>query len=114
MKCLEGRSGGSSHSGRALSLLAQGACRQVLTASHKPARLKRPRGIVQLPYSTMKYRAVRYTIRARVERNEWIVAIYPQGVEQGGKAIHGDRERAELLARSMIDKWLGKRRVPDK
>jgi hypothetical protein len=56
----------------------------------------------------MEYRGIRYTIRARIERNEWSVTIYPGGVECG-KVINGDRKEAELLARSMIKKWLAKR-----
>jgi hypothetical protein len=56
----------------------------------------------------MEYRGIRYTIRARIERYQWIVTIYPAGVEQGEKIIYGDRGEAELLAHSMIDKWLAK------
>jgi hypothetical protein len=59
----------------------------------------------------MQYRGIRYTVRARVERDQWIVAIHPGGVEQGGKVMNGDREQAELLARSMIAKWLDGRRM---
>jgi hypothetical protein len=59
----------------------------------------------------MEYRGMRYTIRARIERDQWTVAIYPAGVEKAGKVISGRREQAELLAHSMIGKWLtsGKR-----
>ena len=54
----------------------------------------------------MEYRGIRYTVRARVERDQWIVAIHPGDVEMAGKVINGDRERAEMLAHSMINKWL--------
>jgi hypothetical protein len=54
----------------------------------------------------MEYKGVRYTIRARTERDQWKVAIYPAGIERAGKVISGPRRRAELLAQSMIDKWL--------
>lgn len=54
----------------------------------------------------MEYRGIRYTVRARVERDQWIVAIHPGDVEMTGKVIAGDREQAELLAHSMINKWL--------
>jgi hypothetical protein len=54
----------------------------------------------------MEYRRIRYTVRARIERGEWHVAIYPDGVELPGKVIFGSREEAELQAHSMIDDWL--------
>jgi len=60
----------------------------------------------------MEYRGIRYTVRARVERDQWNVAIHPGGVEQGGKIMDGNREQAELLARSMIVKWLEGRPAP--
>ena len=53
----------------------------------------------------MEYRGIRYTIRARIERNEWTVSIHPADVESPRRVVTGPRERAELLARSMIDKW---------
>ena len=54
----------------------------------------------------MEYRGIRYTIRTRIERQEWYVAIHPDGVERPGKVITGLREDAELQAQSMIDAWL--------
>jgi hypothetical protein len=54
----------------------------------------------------MEYRGIRYTIRVRAERDQWVVAIHPGGVEQRGRVMNGNREQAELLARSMIAKWL--------
>jgi hypothetical protein len=54
----------------------------------------------------MEYRGIRYTIRARIERDQWSVAIHPGDVESAGKIITGDREQAESLAHSLIDKWL--------
>ena len=53
----------------------------------------------------MEYRRIRYTVRARIERNEWTVSIHPAGIEGARKVVTGPRERAELLARSMIDRW---------
>jgi hypothetical protein len=53
----------------------------------------------------MEYREIRYTVRARIERNEWTVSIHPAGIESRRKVVTGPRERAELLARSMIDRW---------
>jgi hypothetical protein len=32
----------------------------------------------------MEYRGIRYTIRAGIERGQWSVVIYPQGVETTG------------------------------
>jgi hypothetical protein len=52
---------------------------------------------------------MRYTIRARIERNEWLVAIHPGDVEMPGKIVSGDRELAEMLAHSMINTWLDRR-----
>jgi hypothetical protein len=54
----------------------------------------------------MECRRIRYTVRARIERGEWYVAIYPDGIELPGKVVVGSREEAELQAHSMIDDWL--------
>jgi len=54
----------------------------------------------------MDYRGIRYTIRARMERGRWAVAIHPEGIEGTEKVSEGSRIRAEFTARSMIDKWL--------
>jgi hypothetical protein len=54
----------------------------------------------------MEYRAVRYTIRARIERDQWYVAIHPKGIELPGKVVNGPRLEAELEAHHMIDDWL--------
>jgi hypothetical protein len=56
----------------------------------------------------MEYKGIRYTIRARVERGQWSVVIYPGGAESAAKVITGDREGAEALARSMISNWLNR------
>ena len=53
----------------------------------------------------MEYREIRYTVRARIERNEWTVSIHPADIESPRSVITGPRERAELVARSMIDRW---------
>jgi hypothetical protein len=50
----------------------------------------------------MEYRGIRYTLRAGIERGQWSVVIYPQGVETTGTKIFGTREDAELRARRMI------------
>jgi hypothetical protein len=55
----------------------------------------------------MEYREIRYTIRTRIERNEWLVSIHPGGIEGARRVITGSREQAERLVRSMIDKWYG-------
>ena len=54
----------------------------------------------------MEYRGIRYTIRARIVREQWSVAIHPTGVEMKGRVVFGSREKAELQARAMIDNWL--------
>jgi hypothetical protein len=53
----------------------------------------------------MNYRQIRYTVRTRIERNEWTVSIHPADIESPGRVVTGPRVRAELLARSMIDRW---------
>jgi hypothetical protein len=35
-------------------------------------------------FTPMKYLGIRYTIRARTEREQWHVAIHPAGVEMNG------------------------------
>jgi hypothetical protein len=40
-----------------------------------------------------------------LERNEWTVSIHPADIESPRRVVTGAREVAELLARSMIDKW---------
>ena len=54
----------------------------------------------------MEYKGIRYTIRARIEREQWSVTIHPAGVEMKGKVVIGSREKAELQARAMINSWL--------
>jgi hypothetical protein len=62
----------------------------------------------------VEYRGIRYTVRARIERNEWAISIHPAGIEGARRVVTGPRERAELLARSMIDRWrAAKRSEPD-
>jgi hypothetical protein len=53
----------------------------------------------------VEYRGIRYTVRARIERDEWAVSIYPADIETPGRFVTGSREDAELVARSMIDRW---------
>jgi hypothetical protein len=53
----------------------------------------------------LEYRGIRYTVRARIERNEWAVSIHPAGIEGARRVVTGPRERAELLVRSMIGRW---------
>jgi hypothetical protein len=60
----------------------------------------------------MEYRGIRYTIRSRIERGEWYVAIHPDGIEGPGKVVAGSRDDAESAAQAMIDTWL--RRHPHK
>jgi len=54
----------------------------------------------------MKYRGIRYTIRAGIERGQWFVVIHPEGVEVSSNKIYGAREDAEFHAHRMINKWL--------
>jgi hypothetical protein len=52
----------------------------------------------------VEYREIRYMVRARIERDEWTVSIHPADIESPRRVVTG-REEAELLARSMIDRW---------
>ena len=54
----------------------------------------------------MEYRDIRYTIRTRIEREQWSVAIHPAGLEMKGRVVIGSRGEAELQARAMINDWL--------
>jgi hypothetical protein len=54
----------------------------------------------------VEHKGVRYTIRARIERNQWAVTIHPEGVEPIERVHAGVRARAERLAQAMIDAWL--------
>jgi hypothetical protein len=56
----------------------------------------------------VEYRGILYTIRVRIEREQWSVAVHPGGVEIAGKVITGTRKDAELHAHFLIDKWLEK------
>src|SRR6202030_4579172 len=52
----------------------------------------------------VEYRDIRYTVRARIQRDEWAVSIHPADIESPRRVVSG-REEAELLAQSMIDRW---------
>ena len=54
----------------------------------------------------MEYRGIRYTLRAGIERGQWSVVIYPQGVETTGVKVFGTRNDAEDHARRMIMRYL--------
>jgi hypothetical protein len=59
----------------------------------------------------VEYRGIRYTIRTRIERDQWSVAIHPAGVEMKGRVVIGPRSDAELQARVLVDSWLTRRKV---
>jgi hypothetical protein len=69
------------------------------------AQRHRVPGTLASNLTPVEYRGIRYTIRARIERNEWTVSIHPAGIEGARRLVTGPRERAELLARSMVDRW---------
>jgi N-acetyl-anhydromuramyl-L-alanine amidase AmpD len=54
----------------------------------------------------MEYRGIRYTLRAGIERGQWVVVVYPQGVETKANKVFGTREEAELQAHYMINRRL--------
>jgi hypothetical protein len=47
----------------------------------------------------VEYGGIRYTLRARIEREQWSVAIHPAGLEMKGRVVIGSRSDAELRAR---------------
>jgi hypothetical protein len=52
----------------------------------------------------VQYREIRYTVRARIERNEWAVSIHPAGIaadsrNDGHKAIHAFCDGLSLCGR---------------
>jgi hypothetical protein len=53
----------------------------------------------------VEYRGIRYTIRARIERGQWHVAIYPDGNETDARIVYGARSVAESQAHFLIDQW---------
>ena len=59
--------------------------------------------LISVQTGSVEYRGIRYTVRVRIEREQWSVAIYPKGVEMPGKVITGPREKAEMLAHSSIN-----------
>jgi hypothetical protein len=59
----------------------------------------------------VEYRGIRYMVRARIGRGEWTVSIHPADIESPRRVVRGPREVAELLARSMIDRWYQARRA---
>jgi len=63
-------------------------------------------------FSLQEEDGIRDTIRARIEREQWSVAIHPAGVEKAGKVMTGPREKAELQAHFLINKWLEKHPAP--
>lgn len=83
------------------------------SAKARRTRTSKPVSLLRFQFERnvhfMEYRGVRYTIRARIERDEWLVAIHPSDKEMPGKIMSGDREQAEMLAHSMINKWLDRR-----
>jgi hypothetical protein len=56
----------------------------------------------------VEYRGIRYTLRARIERDRWSIAIHPAGIEMKERVVIGSRRDAELQARGMINRWLKK------
>lgn len=54
----------------------------------------------------MKYRGIRYTIRAGIERAQYRVVIHPDEVEVPAYKIFLSREDAGAYARRMINRWL--------
>jgi hypothetical protein len=44
----------------------------------------------------MEYREIRYTVRVRIERNEWTESIHPADIEGARRVVTGPRVRADL------------------
>jgi hypothetical protein len=62
------------------------------------ARLDRSKKTTANKGLPVEYRGIRYTVRARGERNEWTVSIHPVDIESPRRVVTGHRARAELLA----------------
>ena len=55
----------------------------------------------------MEYKGIRYSIRTRIVRHQWTVAIHPpDDREVADKVVFGDRHQAESMAHAMIDAWI--------
>jgi hypothetical protein len=59
----------------------------------------------------MKYRGVRYEIRARPGKNEWSWIICPAGEASQAGEIKGLRQRAAIACQVAIDRFLKKSRL---
>ncbi len=62
--------------------------------------------LISVQTDPVEYRGIRYSVRVRIEREQWSVAIYPKGVEMAGKVVTGPQEKAGMLAHYTINKWL--------
>jgi len=62
----------------------------------------------------MKYRGIRYTIRAGIERWQYRAVIHPDGGEMPSNRISGSREAAEADAWRMITRWLEQKSANEK
>jgi len=59
----------------------------------------------------MEHRGIQYAVRIGIAREEWRVAIYPQGNGlPKEKTVFGTHEDAKATARSMINSWLKQQR----
>jgi hypothetical protein len=55
--------------------------------------------------NSMEYRDIEYAVLARLGRNRWTWAIYPDGKTEKGN-IEGNRLMAIAAACRAIDRWL--------
>jgi len=62
----------------------------------------------------MKYRGIRYTIRAGIERVQYRAVIHPDGVEMLSNRLSGSREDAKADAWRMISRWLEQKSTNEK
>jgi hypothetical protein len=54
----------------------------------------------------MEFRGIRYAIRTGIERGRLFVVIHPEEIEVPSNKIFGTRERAEVHAHRVINRWL--------
>jgi hypothetical protein len=63
-------------------------------------------GAIWVQRTLVEHKGIRYTIRTRIVRHEWCVAVHPADGDVADKIIVGSRSAAEKAAHAMIDSWL--------
>ena len=56
----------------------------------------------------MQYRGIEYSVRAGLERTQWLWTAYPLPDKPIKGGVKGSKARADIAARQAIDRWLVK------